>query len=88
MMNDLIVTLDRFINLLGWVIVIRALLSWVIKDPRHPVAAVIGLITEPILSPIRKLLKVLNIGGNTIDFSPLIAVLILQIASNVIRAVF
>lgn len=88
MMNDVIVALDRFVNLLMWIVVFRALMSWFIKDPRHPIAAVISLLTEPILSPIRKLLKGLNIGGNTLDFSPLIAVLLLQIASNVLKTVF
>lgn len=84
MIAEVMVALSRFIDLLAWLIVIRALLSWFIRDPRNPLVAIIHMLTEPILSPIRKLLFKLNLGGNALDFSPLMAILLLQIARNLI----
>lgn len=88
MIEDVVVAFGRFVNLLAWLIVIRALLSWFIKDPRNPIVIVIHGLTEPLLGPVRKLLFKLNLGGNTLDFSPLLVILILQILNNVIIRVF
>lgn len=48
-----------------WVIVIRAMLSWVSPDPYNPIVRLIHNITEPVLYQIRKRLP-LQAGG--IDF--------------------
>ncbi len=57
-----------------WVIIIRALISWVNPDPYNTIVQVLTRMTEPALKPIRKLVPPHRIG---IDFSPLIAVLII-----------
>lgn len=36
-------------------------------------------LTEPILGPVRKLLSNFNFGGTMIDFSPLVAMLLIQL---------
>ena len=51
-----------------------ALISWVNPDPSNPVVRILSRLTDPILSPIRKLLP--PMGG--MDFSPLIAILAIQ----------
>ena len=56
-----------------WIIIIRALLSWVNPDPYNPIVRFLAAITDPVLSPIRKRLPYL--GG--IDISPVIVILIL-----------
>lgn len=58
--------------------VIQAVLSWI--QPFSPVAPVLESLTRPILQPIRRLLK--NTGG--IDFSPLVAFLLIQVAMMVV----
>ncbi len=58
-----------------WVIIIRALISWVNPDPYNPIVQFLVRITEPVLRPIRKLVPPYKLG---IDFSPLIAVLIIM----------
>jgi YggT family protein len=63
--------LDVALNIYMWVIVIRALISWVNPDPYNPIVQVLTKMTEPALRPIRKLLPPWKIG---IDLSPLIAV--------------
>jgi YggT family protein len=56
-----------------WVIIIRALLSWVNPDPYNPIVQFLTRVTEPVLRPIRKLLPPWKMGG--LDLSPLIVIL-------------
>jgi YggT family protein len=58
-----------------WVIIIRALISWVNPDPYNPIVQALTRLTEPVLRPIRKLVPPYKVG---LDFSPLIAVLIIM----------
>jgi YggT family protein len=65
--------LDIGFTILYWLILIRALISWVNPDPYNPVVQFLYKTTEPILYPIRKLLpSSLRFG---IDISPIIAFL-------------
>ena len=57
-----------------WIIVIRALISWVNPDPYNPIVQFLVRMTEPVLRPLRKLVPTWKLG---IDLSPLIAVLII-----------
>ena len=57
-----------------WVIVIRALITWVNPDPYNPIVQFLYKVTEPVLHPIRRLMPVYNIG---IDLSPLIVIMII-----------
>ena len=56
------------------VIIVGALLSWVNPDPYNPVVETIYGISEPLLTPFRKLVP--NFGG--LDISPIIALLCFQ----------
>jgi YggT family protein len=62
------------LNIYMWVIIIRALLSWVNPDPYNPIVQFLIRITEPVLRPLRKLVPAWKLG---IDLSPLIAILII-----------
>ncbi len=64
--------LDVVLNIYMWVIIIRALISWVNPDPYNPIVQMLTKVTEPVLGPIRKLVPPYKVG---IDFSPLIAIL-------------
>ena len=66
--------LDVVSKIYMWIIIIRALISWVNPDPYNPIVQVLTKITEPVLRPIRKLVPPHKVG---IDFSPLIAALII-----------
>ena len=57
-----------------WIVIARAILSWVNPDPYNPIVRFIHNVTEPILSQVRKKLPI-NFGG--IDFSPIIIILII-----------
>jgi YggT family protein len=62
------------LNIYMWVIIIRALLSWVNPDPYNPIVQFLTRITEPVLRPLRKLVPAWKLG---IDLSPLIAIMII-----------
>ena len=53
-----------------WIVVIRALVSWVNPDPWNPIVRFLHQVTEPVLRPIRRLLP-----ATPIDFSPIIVIL-------------
>jgi YggT family protein len=54
-----------------WLIIARAVISWVNADPRNPIVRFLYSATEPVLYRVRRVLPLL--GG--IDFSP-VAVII------------
>ncbi|MBI4432892.1 MAG: YggT family protein [Candidatus Omnitrophica bacterium] len=72
--SALAAVLGMVIQLFWWLIVIRALLSWVNPDPYNPVVQFIERATEPILAPLRRLFPTYRMG---IDISPLVALLLL-----------
>lgn len=64
--------LDFVLLIFMWVVIARALLSWVNPDPFNPIVRFIHNITEPVLYPIRTKLPV---GFRGIDLSPIIVFL-------------
>ncbi len=78
-LQGLATVLDTVLWLYMWVIIARALISWVNPDPWNPIVQFLERVTEPVLAPIRRW-----IGWRMgIDLSPIIAILIigfLQIA--------
>ena len=74
----LAVVVDYALTIYLWVVIARAVLSWVSPDPYNPIVRFIHNVTEPVLSRIRRALP-FNLGG--IDISPIIvmmAVIFLQ----------
>ena len=57
-----------------WIIIARAILSWVSPDPYNPIVRIINRATEPVLAPIRRRLPLAFSG---IDFSPVLVILVL-----------
>ncbi len=65
--------LDILLTIIYWLIIIRALISWVNPDPLNPIVQFLYKTTDPILEPIRRILPFsLRFG---IDISPIIAFL-------------
>jgi len=62
-----------------WIVIARAVLSWVNPDPYNPIVRFIHNVTEPVLYRIREKIPV-NFGG--IDFSPIIVILGLIFLQN------
>jgi len=63
--------LGVILNVYMWIVIIRALISWVNPDPRNPIVRFLYNATEPLLYRVRRAMP--SFGG--IDFSPLIVIL-------------
>jgi YggT family protein len=64
--------LDIGLNLYMWIVIARAVVSWVNADPYNPIVRFLHAATEPLLSAIRRGLPVFYAG---FDFSPVIVIL-------------
>lgn len=65
-----------------WMIILRAILSFVSPDPYNPMVQMLYRLSDPLLKPFQKLIP--PIGG--LDLSPVFAVLVLQLVRVLIAA--
>lgn len=65
--------LDTVLTLYMWIIIARAIISWVNPDPHNWIVQMLIRATEPVLFAIRRRLGY----GMGVDFSPIIAILII-----------
>jgi YggT family protein len=77
LISAIAVILNYIFITLRWVIIIRAVLSWVNADPYNGFVRLICVITEPILRPFRRLLPPWKLGG--VDLSPVFAILTIEL---------
>jgi YggT family protein len=76
--------LDIGLSLYMYIIIARALISWVNPDPYNPIVRFLNSVTEPVLYPIRRKLPA-RFGG--MDFSPVVVILaIIFIQSFVVQS--
>jgi YggT family protein len=73
-LNATAVVLSYALTLFLWIVIARAVLSWVNPDPYNPIVRFIHNITEPVMHQIRKRIPV-YFGG--IDISPIIVFLVI-----------
>ena len=74
--SHFILALARLLELVLWayfyIIIARAIISWVSPDPFNPIVRFLYRVTEPVLRPIRRRLPTLQMG---LDLSPMIVIL-------------
>lgn len=74
-MIGLLISLVNYISLgLSLLLIAYVVLSY-FMDPFHPIRVTINRVVEPVLNPIRRILP----QTGMVDFSPLVAIIILQI---------
>jgi YggT family protein len=64
--------LDIGLSVYMWIIIGRAVVSWVNADPYNPIVRFLYSVTEPVLSEIRRRVPVFYSG---VDFSPILVIL-------------
>ncbi len=64
--------LDYSLTIANYLIIIRALLSWVNPDPYNRIVQFFYKVTEPMLTPFRRFMPTYAIG---LDISPIFAIL-------------
>lgn len=74
LLQALAAVLGMAITLYTWIIIARAVVSWVNPDPYNPIVRFLYTVTEPVLYRIRRTIPSMA-GG--IDFSPIIVLLAL-----------
>ena len=65
--------LELVITAYIWIIIARAIISWVNPDPYNPIVRFLYRVTEPVLRPVRHRMPMM--GG--LDLSPMIVILVL-----------
>ena len=65
--------INTLLTIYMWIIIIRALISWVNPDPYNPIVNFLYRATEPLLFRVRRIIP--NMGG--IDLSPMIVILVI-----------
>lgn len=71
----------RLIDIYCLILFGAVILSWTGASPHHPFARLLNSLTEPLLSPIRRVLP--SMGG--LDFSPMVLILGLQFLKGFFR---
>lgn len=64
--------LDLALQVYLWLVIARAVLSWVSPDPYNPIVRFLYRATDPVMDWVRRRIP-LNFGG--IDFSPMLVIL-------------
>jgi YggT family protein len=78
LISGVAVVLKSILSIYMWIIIIRAVLSWVNPDPNNNIVRILYQVTEPVLYAVRKRLP--YTGG--LDLSPiavLLAIMFLQV---------
>jgi len=85
-MSTAIQIIRIFLEVLSFFIFVRVILSWFIMSTRNRVVITIyqvfHQITEPILGPLHRIIPYIGM----IDITPIVAIIILQIISQVLSA--
>jgi len=67
--------IDIILMIYIWIVIFRAVLSWIRVPSLYTVSVVLYYLTEPVLSPIRRIISPSRLGG--IDISPFIVILLI-----------
>jgi YggT family protein len=78
--------LNIALSIYMWIIIARAVISWVNPDPYNTIVRFLNNVTEPVLYRIRRLIP-LYFGG--LDFSPILVILaIIFVQSFLIQSLY
>jgi YggT family protein len=79
-MSGFVYVIYLAITIYAWLIVARAVMSWLNPHPGtalYRVNAVLVDVTEPYLSPFRRFIPVVRLGGSGVDLSSVVALIVL-----------
>ena len=66
--------INLVLQLYLWIIIARAVLSWVNPDPYNPIVQFLHRVTDPVLYWVRRRLP---LHGGGIDFSPIVVIFVI-----------
>ena len=74
LISALATILGYILTIASWLIIIRALISWVNPDPYNPIVQFLYKTTDPLLEPFRRVIPMSRMG---LDISPIFALLVI-----------
>ena len=81
--SNFVLTVARLVELLLWayfyIIIARAILSWVNPDRFNPIVRFLYRVTEPVLRPIRRRLPTMAMG---LDLSPMVVLVVIYLLES------
>jgi YggT family protein len=83
LLNAIALLLHYVLNLYMWIVIARAVISWVNPDPYNPIVRFLYAATDPVFERLRRTLP-LFFGG--FDFSPIIVLLAITFLDNFVVA--
>jgi YggT family protein len=78
----LVSLISLVVTIITIVLILNALISFTPLEPWHPVRRVLNQLAEPIVRPFRNILP----PTGMIDFTPMIALIVVQIAGQILIA--
>jgi len=66
--------IDIALSIYMWIIIARAVISWVNPDPYNQIVQFLYRVTEPVMDPVRRWLPLRGMG---IDLSPIVIILVI-----------
>ena len=80
--SALIILINTLSQILVWIVVASALLSFILL-PDHPVREALDRIINPFLNPIRRVVP----NAGMFDFSPLILIILVQLIARILISI-
>ncbi|MGD0021575.1 MAG: YggT family protein [Smithellaceae bacterium] len=71
--------IDIALTVYWWIMVFRAVVSWVNADPYNKIVIFLYRATEPVLRPVRRIMPLRNVG---IDVSPVIILVVISLLQH------
>ncbi len=75
--------LFMLIDLYVWIVIIRALVTWVNADPYNPIVRILSQLVDPVTGKIRRVFPFVRVG--MVDLSPLFLVFVLYFIKVFLR---
>jgi len=76
--------LQAILSIYFWIVIGRAVISWVNPDPYNPIVLFLYNATEPVFSRIRRILP-LQFGG--MDFTPIALLILIGVLQNILAQI-
>lgn len=72
--------LELLCEVLTLIILLRSILSWVSPGQTNVLTRILYQVTEPVLAPLRRIIP----GAGMLDFSPFVAIILLQVIATLL----
>jgi len=82
--TSIVAIIVAFARVYEWIVIISVLLTWIIRDPYHPVRQGVDSLVRPLLEPIRRIMP----PTGMFDFSPIVLLLLIRIVTIVLVSLF